>query len=404
MRITLHYGRRHLDLDRPDDRPVLTLPSPAPLADPAGAVREAVENPFDFPALRRALTPDDQVSVVIDPQLPHPLELLPPLLEPILAAGVAPEAITLLCPPGDDLLGAGPTWLRQLPEPYPDIRVEVLDPDDRSKLAYLATTAAGRRIYLNRTLVDSAQSVVLSTRHYDPLLGYAGAEGDIYPQLSDRETLQSVAGHVRFMPPQADDLWPTLREAIEVAWLIGQPFYVQLIPGPGDSVAQVVAGAGEAGAEGRRRLDACWRHTVPGPFDLVIATLRGDPSRHTFADLAAAVATAARVVRSGGRIVLLTEAAPRTSPGFEVLQQEDDPRDALKTLLHKPTVERAPAIRWTEAACHARLAVLSGLSADLVEELYAAPLTGSADLQRLVAGSGSCLVLEDAHQRIVTVA
>src|SRR5437773_2478695 len=48
------------------------------LRDPALAVTEAVESPFHFPPLRRALTPDDHVTIVLDEQLPQLAVLLVP--------------------------------------------------------------------------------------------------------------------------------------------------------------------------------------------------------------------------------------------------------------------------------------------------------------------------------------
>jgi nickel-dependent lactate racemase len=399
MHFPIHYGRQQLDLDLPDDRSAVALPAPEALADPVGVMQSALENPFEYPALRRALTPDDEILIVVDPAVPQLDVLLPAVLEPITTAHVAPEAITLLLPPGADSV-----LMRSLREPIPDLRVEVHDPSDRGSLAYLASTAAGRRIYLNRRLVDASQSVVLSACRYDPLLGYAGGEGAIYPGLSDTATLNDVTGRVNFSPPDAKAPWPTLQEAVEVAWLVGQPFYIQVIPGPADRVAGIIAGAGAASAESRRLLDAAWRTTVPKAFDVVIATLRGDPARHTFSDLAAAAGAASRVVRPGGRVVLLTEATPVPGPGTEILRQEDEPREALRELLKKPTLEHAAAIQWTEAACHARLALLSGLKDDFVEELYATPLTGPGDVARLASAGGSVLILEDANLRIVNVA
>src|SRR5262249_52097848 len=131
-------------------------PAP-PQTDPAAAVRDALEVPLGFPPLRRALTPDDHVTIVIDEHLPHLGALLTPLLEHITSAGVAAEAITLLtaAPTADQ------SWLDDLPEAFEEVRVETHDPRDRKKLAYLATTRAGRRLYLNRSAVDADQLIVL---------------------------------------------------------------------------------------------------------------------------------------------------------------------------------------------------------------------------------------------------
>ena len=50
----------------------------------------------------------------------------------------------------------------ELPDEFQDVRTEIHDPGKREALAYLATTRRGRRIYLNRTVVDADQSIVVA--------------------------------------------------------------------------------------------------------------------------------------------------------------------------------------------------------------------------------------------------
>src|SRR5437899_106804 len=109
MRMELEWGRHHLELDVSDDRlvPVRRHDRAPALADPAAAVRAALERPYEFPALRRALTPDDHVAIVVDEQVPQLPVLLVPILEHIRSAGVHPEAITLVCLPPS----SGQPWL-----------------------------------------------------------------------------------------------------------------------------------------------------------------------------------------------------------------------------------------------------------------------------------------------------
>src|SRR5437588_504012 len=104
----------------------------------------------------------------------------------------APEAITLLCPPTSEACAGSEALTAELRQ----VRVEVHDPSDRKHLSYLATTRRGRRIYLNRTAVDADQLVVLARRSYDPLLGYAGSEGSLFPALSDEATLKEMGSHL----------------------------------------------------------------------------------------------------------------------------------------------------------------------------------------------------------------
>jgi hypothetical protein len=57
MQVKIAYGRDHLEVDVPPSRlvGVHRQPESPPLADPAAAVRAALERPMGFPALRRLL-------------------------------------------------------------------------------------------------------------------------------------------------------------------------------------------------------------------------------------------------------------------------------------------------------------------------------------------------------------
>jgi nickel-dependent lactate racemase len=398
MRIAMDYGLDRIEFEVAEDRLIADPQPPKALTDPATAVRTSLEEPHGFPALRRALTPDDHIAIVLDEDLPHLAELLVPLLEHIHSAGVAPESMTLLCPPS----ASRQAWIEDLPDDFQDVHVEVSDPDDRRRMAYLATTHKGKRLYLNRTLVESDQIVVLSGRRYDPLLGYSGAEGSLYPALSDRETRQEMSQLVNLGAPEAIS-WPARKAATETAWLLGAPFFVQVIESAGDGVAQVVAGTTEASREGQRLLDASWKRSVPRPADLVIAGVSGDPSRHTFPVLAAALASAARVVQPGGRIALLTQAEPVLGAEVDMLRGADDPREILKQLHHSQTVELAPVLRWAAAAAQARINLLSGLPDDSVEGLFATPFHAAREVQRLIDAGGSCVFLPDAHKMLAII-
>jgi nickel-dependent lactate racemase len=398
MRVAVDCGLERLEFEVAGDKLIASRPPPAALPGPGAAVRAALESPHGYPPLRRALTPGDRVTVVVDEQLPQLASLLVPLLEHVAAAGVAPEALTLLCPPS----ASRQPWLDELPDEFEEVQLEVHDPADRKRLSYLATTAGGRRLYLNRTLVDADQVVVLSGRRYDPVLGHGGAEGAIYPALADQATRAEAYARARLTQPDQGP-WPVQQEAVETAWLLGAPFFVQVIEAAGDEVAHVVAGAAEASAAGRDLQDACWRQGVARAADLVIAALGGDPDRQTFADLATALDCAARVARPGGRLVLLTAASPALGPGTELLREAEEGNAALEKLRKHPTLETVPALRWSGAAAGAHVYLLSGLPGETVEELSATPLESAGQVQRLIDAGGSCLFLGDAHKALAVV-
>src|SRR5438067_13470202 len=71
-----------------------------PTVSPREMVRAALEKPFGFEPLRRALTPDDHVTVVLDPTLPYADVLLGEVFAHLRSAGIEPAAVTVLTPPG----------------------------------------------------------------------------------------------------------------------------------------------------------------------------------------------------------------------------------------------------------------------------------------------------------------
>ena len=360
-------------------------------------MRTALEVPADYPPLRRAFTPDDQVTIVVDERLPHLVELLVPLLEHITQAGVAPSAVTLLCPRSE----SRQEWLEDLPDSFQDVRCQVHAPGDRKQLRYLATTKGGRRLYLSSAAVDADQVVVLSGRGYDPRLGYCGAEGSLFPALSDEATLAETNHRLSMAAPD-QSTWPLRGEASEAAWLLGAPFFVQVIPGEGDDIAAVVAGPSGSSAKGEQELDSRWRRIIANTARTVVATVSGDPARLGFAEMATAAASAARVVQSGGRIILLMRGATDLGPAGELIRQAESAEQALALLnKHKP-LEMAAAFLWASAAQSARIYLLSDFSSEIVEEMFAVPLDDVRQIQRLLEEPGSILILNDAHKTMAT--
>ncbi len=379
----------------PPDRALALARAPvaAQTASPRQLVHDALEKPFDGRGLRRALTPDDRVTIVIDPRLPHLAEMLAEVLRHLESAGVGPAAVTVLSPPNEPQ-----TWIDELPDEFADVTAETHDPADPKKLAYLATTKGGRRLYLNRSLVDADVVVMLTGRRFDPHSGYDGAEAAVFPALSNEEARAALAGEFTVRAPQF-----TEGEASEAVWLLGTPFLVQVIEGAGDTVQEVVAGLLDTAAEGVRRQDARWRAAVASEADTVITAISGSPANVSFLDLAKALVTAARVVKKGGRIGLLTTAAPDLGQGAEMLRSLDGPADARKRLAHEKPDDWAAAALWAAAAKRASLFLASGYPDDVAEELFATPIHTPSEVQRLIDTGGTVLLIPDAHKTAVTV-
>ena len=375
----------------------LSMSSPTPIAEVRTAVVDALDHPVQFEAFRRALTPDDRIVLVVDESLPRLPELIAGILQYLAGAGIPPSAVTAVSPPG-----SAQHWMNDLPDVMADLQTEVHQGSDRKKLSYLGATTGGHRIYLNRTLVDADQSIILSGRKYDPLLGYAGALAAIYPGMADSESVRNLVP--RLSPQTAPDgAWPLQAEANEVAWLLGRPFFVQVIEGAGDEIDAVLAGFGDTASEGAKRLDDRWKTAAGEAADTVVVTLSGDPERHDFAALARAAAAGARAVKPDGTVIVLSEADPELGGATDALRRSDEPLEAVKLLFREKPADAAAAVQWAWAAGRAKLYLASEIRPTTVEEMFATPLSGPKDVQRLLDAPGRILIVPDGHKSWVTV-
>ncbi len=72
-------------------------------------------------------------------------------------------------------------------------------------------------------------------------------------------------------------------------------------------------------------------------------------------------------------------------------------------LLKERPLDLSAGFMWASAARNARLYLLSGLPSDVAEELFTTPLQSATEVQRLVGGEASCLLLPDAHKTLAIV-
>jgi nickel-dependent lactate racemase len=382
---------------RDADRIALPTAPATPIRDVRAAVVDALEHPLGFESFRRALTPDDRIALVVDESLPQLTELIAGIIEYLAGTGIPPSAVTAI-----SAAGSSQRWMNDLPDTMADLQTEIHQPDDRKKLSYLAATKEGHRIYLNRTLVDADQSIVLTGRGYDALFGYSGGIEAVYPDLADAASVRNLVAR---LSPQTlpDGSWPLRAEAAEVAWLLGAPFFIQVIEGTGEDVDGLIAGFADQSVKGENQLNQRWKISASEPADTVVVALGGDPERHDFAALARAAVAGARAVKEDGTVIILSEADPELGPAVDALRRSDEPPDAVKLLFREKPLDSPSAVQWAWAAGRAKLYLASEIRPSTVEEMFATPLGGPKDVQRLLDAPGRILIVPDGHKSWITV-
>ena len=367
------------------------------LPDPRIALQTALRAPLRFESLTRILTPDDLIILVFDERLPDRVGLLVAIIDELKLAGVTPDQVTILTPTGSQQ-----AWLDDLPASVQEVKVEIHDPTERKKLSYLATTKLGRRIYLNKSLIDADQIIVLTGRRPDAYLGEIGGATALWPRFSDTEACDGILA--TWTRKGRDEFVTHLQaEATEVLALLGLPFIIEVVEAGNDGIAAIVAGRGDIATDVQAIFTSRWTATVPQRAALVIATISGDPRRHDLAELSQALRTASAVVEPGGRIVLLSQITPTLTESMQALRQADEPGDAVQQLGKYRPVDRIPAIDWGMAAHRSRLSIACGIDEVILEELSAQTVRDVRAVQRLIDACESVLVLPDAHQMRVRV-
>ncbi|MFO0953650.1 MAG: lactate racemase domain-containing protein [Isosphaeraceae bacterium] len=398
MQVRVTFQDEHTDFDVPEDRLVGVWSGPADL-DP-GAVRgqaaDAFENPLGFPPLREAVVPGDHVVLAVGADVPEPAPILAALVEILEARGVSREDVTVLSGPGSGRIeAAAPTGTRFVRH----------DPEDRSQLAYLASTSEGRRIYLNRWLTDADFVVPVGRLGYDGFLGYRGPWSVIFPDLSDTPTRLAFRAVRDEVQPDREHPAKSLGEVEEVSWLLGCQFQVGAIAGA-SGTNSVVAGTGKAVyEEGSRRLDAGWSHSADERAELVIAGVGSQGKTAGIAEVARGLSLARRLVRRGGKIALLSRANGDVGPALRRLAQGGNPRQGMAALKGREADEDYPVARQiADAVAWADVYLLSHLDDELVDSLSIVPLERPEEARRLAATSHSCLLVSGAEHVRGTVA
>jgi hypothetical protein len=394
MQVSVTFDDEHLDFELPEECVVASWRAPAGLngSQQLAAIRDALDQPWDFPPLRQMLVPGDRVVVAFDSTIAERRPLMESLGRIMQESGIEPENVTVLAPSaGCGLLG------RAVPE---GAALVVHDPGDRSNLAYLATTKKGRRIYMNRLLTDADVVIPVGRLGYHPILGYRGPWSVLFPDLSDRETIEALRLQLRGQTtePAPERARASLDESFEVSWLLGSQFQVGVVPGARGLVAVVAGRENSVREHGISSLDRHWKLDATSRAELVVVGIGRSGVRATIDDLAEGLATACRLVQHGGKIVALSRASGSVGPSLRRLVETDDLKARAAAFRgHEADDDFLVARRFMQAQAWADVFVLSGLASEIIEDLSLIALENPEQARRLVGKSGSCSFVSQAE-------
>ena len=313
MEIRLDYGRTGLTVRLPDDVDVSVLEPhpPAPLADPAGAVAQALAAPIGTPPLvELARGRRDAVVVISDKTRPIPYGIvLPPLLAALEAGGIPRERIEILVATGLHRANTADELAAMTsPEIVAAYRIRNHVARDADQHVHLGRTARGTELWIDRGYVAADLKVVTGLIEPHLMAGYSGGRKAVAPGCAGVETMRSLHGAAmleeRIGPGLIDDN-PFHAELVGIARRVGVDLMCDVTIDRQRRLTGVYAGDLErAHATGVRAVDAHVGAQLARPADVVITSAAGFPLDDTYYQSIKGMVAALNVVRRGGTIIL----------------------------------------------------------------------------------------------------
>ena len=364
--ITMAYGRSGMRVQLNDawQADVIRKPPMPVLADPVAVLEDALDKPVSAPPLAQLAATARSVCIVIcDITRPVPNGvILPVLVRRLLAAGVKPEAITVLIATGLHRPNEGAEMAAVVGDATVLRTVRVVNHFARRDEEHvtLGTTTRGTPVRLDRRLVEADLRIVVGLVEPHFMAGYSGGRKLLAPGVAHADTITSFH-HVRLLEhPLATnavlDGNPLHDELLQIAAMTGNVYAVNVVLDEERHLTSVNFGAllpshAEAVACMRKYAERKMTRT----YDVVLTSSAGYPLDLTYYQTCKGVVSALGALRPGGKLFIVSECREGIgSPEFREAQSRlvRDGAEAFMAYLH--SLPRAPVDAWqTEMLCKA---------------------------------------------------
>lgn len=385
MRIRLAYGRTGLAVDLPDRHvvKVLNYQATAPLVDPEGAVADCLRRPIGTgPLVELAHGKKTACIVVCDITRPVPNAMvLPPLLDALHSAGIAPAGISILIATGLHR----PNWGSELEEvlgPSIPRQYAVYNHDGRNlaEHRFLGHSPRGIPVWIDSRFVDAELKIAVGLIEPHFMAGFSGGRKLVCPGIAARETILAWHSPALLESPLARagslDGNPVHEENTWIARRAGLDFVVNTVIDERRQLLHVSAGHMD---EAFGRAVAFARQVavdrLPAPVDIVVASAAGYPLDATYYQTIKGMVAVEPIVRPGGTIIIAAEISEGVGgPEFAALFDEHPNLDSFLRWMHsgaKVRIDQWQLEMFARAAKKATISLVTdGLSPDQVRRMY----------------------------------
>ncbi len=319
MKTRFAFGKTGIEVSVPAgfDSAIVESRSAEPLPDVAMALSYALDHPQGSPSLVELAQGKKKVVIVVcDITRPAPNAVtLPPLLERLHHAGIAPDGITILIATGLHR-AATPAEIDHILGPSIAKCYTVVSNDARATGQHrdLGTTVRGTPIFIHKDFADADLRITLGFIEQHLMAGFSGGRKLVAPGVAAEATIK-VIHSPRFMrEPLATEGSiagnPLHDELLEIARIAQHDFMLDVTLTRNRQISGVFAGNPVLAHEtGVRFLQQTGLQQIDGPADLVITSAAGFPLDLTFYQSVKAITAAQHLIKPGGRILVIAECA-----------------------------------------------------------------------------------------------
>ncbi|MGD9854514.1 MAG: nickel-dependent lactate racemase [Planctomycetaceae bacterium] len=319
MQVNLRYGRGEIAVALPDDADVTVVRKPVMpvLADPSAAVAHALNRPVDSAPLRELARGAASACIAIcDITRPVPNSLfLRPLIETLMEAGIATDAIRVLVATGLHRPNDGDELAELIGDPWVLETVEVVNHFARDGARHVTlgrTETRGTVVRLDRRFVEA--DVRIATGLVEPhfMAGYSGGRKVIAPGLAHAETITTFHS-ARFMADPAARSCnfegnPLHEEQLEIVRMLGDVWAVNTVIDEARRLSFVNFGEILAShAEAVEFVRPYCELPVPRRFETVITSAAGYPLDKTYYQTVKGMVAAMDILAPGGDLIIVSE-------------------------------------------------------------------------------------------------
>lgn len=380
--LTLRYGSGVLSLSVPSRGRLHLLDTDAPPSqeEPAKLVRRALDQPIGSPPLRELARGRRSAAILVPgrTRVAGVSDYVPQLIEELRSAGLADDGISIHLATGThEHHGAGDLALLVGEAVVERVRCRFHACQDPETLTTLGTTSRGTPVSVSTSVLEAEIKIATGriVPHY--FAGFSGGRKALIPGVAGFDTIASnhrltlapERGIHPAVAPCSLSGNPVHLDMLEAAAMVGPDFCLNTLLDTQGRMLGAVAGhwirAHEVGCREAKR----FRLLVDEPVDLLITSSGGLPHDCNFMQAIKAVLNLQSIVRPGGSILWIAQAAGGMHPGFLEWAAIDDDAALDRAVREKYSLTGHNTLMLRRLLRNAEVSLKSDLPTDEVQRL-----------------------------------